>query len=78
MSAGYMRQCAGKDRHETKDQGIAARARLAASEGLPISRFRVYPCGQCLGYHVGSAGSKFKTRTRRPGKRASKKMRGRL
>ena len=78
MSAGYMRRCAGKDRHEDKETAGAARKRLAASLGLPIGRFSIYPCDQCMGHHVGGSGLRFQTRTRRPGKRASKKMRGRL
>jgi len=78
VSAGYMRRCAGKDRHEDKEAAGAARKRLAASLGLSISRFSIYPCDQCLGLHVGGAGQKFQTRTRRPGKRANKRMRGRL
>lgn len=78
MSAGYMRRCAGKDRHEDREAAGAARKRLAASERKPISQYSIYPCDQCLGLHVGSAGHTFQTRTRRRGKRASKKMRGRL
>lgn len=78
MSAGYLRRCAGKDRCETRREAGAARKALAASLRLPIDKFSIYPCDQCLGWHVGGAGHTFQTRTRRRGKRAGKKMRGRL
>lgn len=78
MSAGYMRRCAGKDRLENREQAGANRAALAGSLGLSISKFSIYPCDQCLGWHVGGADSRFKTRTRRSGKRANKRMRGRM
>lgn len=76
MSAGYMRRCAGKDRHETRALGNAARARLAASAAMRVDQFTVYRCDQCLGWHVGGAGRSFQTRTRN-GKRPNKRMRGR-
>jgi hypothetical protein len=76
MSAGYMRRCAGKDRHESRALGSAARARLAASQRMRVDQFTVYRCDQCLGWHVGNAGRSFQTRTRN-GKRANKRMRGR-
>jgi hypothetical protein len=78
VSAGYMRRCAGKDRHENREVAGAARKKLSASTKLPISQFSIYRCEQCMGWHVGRAGHTFQTRTRRPGKRAGKKMRGRL
>jgi hypothetical protein len=76
MSAGYMRRCAGKDRHESRALGSAARARLAASLKMRVDQFTVYRCDQCLGWHVGGAGRSFQTRTR-TGKRPNKRMRGR-
>jgi hypothetical protein len=78
MSAGYMRRCSGKGRHETKTGASAQRSALAASLGLPTSKFSVYRCDQCLGWHVGGAANAFITRTRRTGKRPNKRMRGRV
>jgi hypothetical protein len=73
MSAGYMRRCAQKKRFETKAEASEARASLAADSSAPVS---VYLCDQCLGFHVGRAGGRFKTRNR-TGKRPNKRMRGR-
>lgn len=77
MSAAYMRKCTGKNRHETEDGATGQRASLAVAKGLPVSTWNVYPCNQCLGYHVGRTKRTFVTRRRRPGKRANKRMRGR-
>ena len=78
MSAGYMRRCAAKERLESRQEAEAARKRLAASVGMPVAKVSVYRCDQCLGWHVGRSSGAFKTRTRRSGKRANKRMRGRL
>lgn len=77
MSAGYMRRCAGKDRHGTKAEAFDRRSSLAAKNGKPVSAYTVYRCDQCLGLHVGGTGGSFVTRSRRPGKRANKNRRGR-
>ena len=77
MSAGYMRRCAGKVRCETKSQAAAKRAALAAEHKLRKDQLSVYRCDQCLGWHVGGAANSFVTRNRN-GKRANKRMRGRV
>ena len=76
MSAGYMRRCSGKARHETKSGASAQRASLAAHEGLSKDSLSVYRCDQCMGWHVGGARNVFITRSR-SGKRANKRLRGR-
>lgn len=76
MSAGYMRRCAGKNRHEDKSGATAERASLCAAKSLRTDQLDVYRCDQCLGWHVGGSGNAFITR-RRSGKRANKRMRGR-
>jgi hypothetical protein len=77
MSATYMRQCTGKNRHETQAGASGQRASLAAARNLPVSTWHVYSCEQCLGYHVGRNKRVLVTRRRRSGKRANKRMRGR-
>jgi hypothetical protein len=74
MSAGYMRRCAGKERHPDKQDARRARAALAADTGKKVS---FYACDQCLGYHIGRAGNRFISRLR-TGKRPNKRLRGRV
>lgn len=76
MSAGYMRRCSGKNRHETKEGAEGQRAGLVKRYGLSPGQMDVYRCDQCLGWHVGRARNVFITRTR-SGKRANKRLRGR-
>lgn len=78
MSAGYMRRCAGKKRHESREQADAARRRKAGGQGERAQKYRSYRCNQCLGWHEGDGDHRMQTRTRRSGKRANKRMRGRL
>lgn len=71
MSQGYMRQCVGKVRYETRDLAETARRRRA-SDGAgswSMSNTNTYRCTQCGGYHNGHAGVRW------PGGR--KKGRGR-
>ena len=77
MSAGYMRQCAGKKRFDTKSDAMDARGALAASLGLSKDKFHAYQCIQCLGWHVGGSSNAFITRSR-TGRRPNKRMRGRV
>jgi hypothetical protein len=74
MSAGYMRRCARKKRFENKLDATKAKAALAGSKGQAVSAYR---CDQCLGWHVGNTAGVFITRNRN-GKRANKRMRGRI
>lgn len=76
MSAGYMRRCARKQRHENRQQANAARKALVASKGLAMDAMNVYRCDQCTGWHVGGTSGQFITRNR-DGKRPNKRMRGR-
>lgn len=77
MSAGYMRRCAGKNRHEVKGGATAERAAICAKARIRTDQLSVYRCDQCLGWHVGGSSNSFKTRTRN-GKRPNKRMRGRV
>ena len=74
MSAAYMRRCARKKRHESRDDAMAARAAMA---GKSVTVVNVYRCDQCLGWHVGRGAGHYISRTR-TGKRANKRMRGRV
>lgn len=75
MSAGYMRRCTGKRRHEDRDDAERARLTLQAKVGRAMSAYR---CDQCLGYHVGKPVNAMVTRVRRSGKRPNKRLRGRV
>jgi hypothetical protein len=78
MSASYMRRCAGKKRHETRENADNARAALCAAKALDVKQVNVYRCDQCLGWHTGRTGHRFFTRRRRSGKRPNKRLRGRV
>lgn len=77
MSAGYMRRCAGKNRHENRGGATGERAHLVVKFKIRKDRISIYRCDQCLGWHVGGAGNAFITRNR-TGKRPNKRMRGRV
>jgi len=72
-----MRRCAQKQRHDSKSGAITQRVAFAAKLGVPVSKFSVYQCTQCLGWHVGGASKISVTRQRRSGKRPNRRMRGR-
>lgn len=55
VSAGYLRKCAGKQRHETKDEANAHRRALAAA-GTRMDKTNAYRCAQCGKFHVGHIG----------------------
>jgi hypothetical protein len=74
MSAAYMRRCANKKRHETREQAEAARLVIARSSADQVASYR---CDQCLGWHVGRTRNHYVSRSR-TGKRPNKKMRGRV
>jgi len=78
MSAGYMRRCSGKDRHEERGGADGQRRSLTRDKKLRKDALCVYRCDQCLGWHVGGSGNSFITRRRRAGKRPNKRMRGRV
>lgn len=73
MSAAYMRRCAGKQRKETEQQAIDQRTALCAAKGISTSQMDVYPCDQCLGWHVGGNRKVFNTRARGRGRRGPKR-----
>ena len=56
MSAGYMRKCTGKRRHETKDAANAVRKMMVADGRLRLDTSRALRCDQCGGWHVGGSG----------------------
>lgn len=74
MSAAYMRRCARKKRYENKEEATKARAALS---GKSSSGTNTYRCDQCLGWHVGRSDGFYITRNR-TGKRANKRLRGRI
>ena len=78
MSAGYLRRCAGKTRHEDKSSARGEKASICSRSNIPQSRISIYSCDQCLGYHVGGTSNVFMSRKRRSGKRPNRRMRGRI
>jgi hypothetical protein len=75
MSAAYMRRCARKKRYESRTEAVEARAAVAGKkDGHPVNTYR---CDQCLGWHLGNGGGVFISRNRN-GKRANKRLRGRI
>lgn len=77
MSAGYMRRCAGKNRHDNRGGAMGERSAIVTKFKINKDRLNVYRCDQCQGWHVGGSGNSFKTRNR-TGKRPNKRMRGRV
>lgn len=73
-----MRRCAGKKRYETSSKADGARTSICNSYALERSQLDVYRCDQCLGYHVGHSKNFYISRKRRSGKRANKRLRGRV
>lgn len=55
MSAGYLRQCARKQRFDTKALAQQQKAYLCGKDGMRPDVMKVYRCNQCGGYHVGHA-----------------------
>lgn len=79
MSVAYMRRCSGKERHQTKGEANDHRSALIVSKRrVGNGQMSVYRCDQCLGWHVGRPTNAFNTRNRRRGKRANKRLRGRV
>lgn len=78
MSAGYMRRCAGKKRHETRTAADGHRTELCVKERISEKKVDVYRCDQCLGWHIGGSANHLISRKRRSGKRPNKRLRGRV
>lgn len=78
MSASYLRGCAQKRRHETREGAGGEKAALVAKTNESADKVSVYRCIQCGGWHVGHAANRFITRRRRSGKRPNKRLRGRV
>lgn len=72
-----MRRCARKKPFASKEAANEGRAALQAAKGIKPGTLSVYPCDQCLSWHVGGSGGAYITRNRRSGKRANKNRRGR-
>lgn len=73
MSQGYMRQCAGKIRHETKSEAMAKRAALTGANGARRDSMHAYKCTQCLGWHVGHAGRLYPSKATKKSREARHK-----
>lgn len=58
MSAGYMRKCAGKIRHETREMAEQARRSMVRAGKWRMNNSNTYPCTQCGFFHAGHIGSR--------------------
>ena len=74
MSASYMRRCAGKERIPDRRAVTTVMTALTGKKGRKVNAYR---CDQCLGWHVGGTGNRFRGRLKRR-KRPNKRMRGRV
>lgn len=62
MSAGYLRKCAGKRRHATKQEAEAHRRQMVSSGRWRMDRSNTYRCNQCGGFHAGRIGTRNRGR----------------
>lgn len=60
MSAGYMRKCAGKIRHATKEEAEKQRTKMVAAGKWTRQQSNTYRCSQCGQYHCGHVGTRFR------------------
>lgn len=58
MSATYLRSCAQKKRHQTREEAMAHRRQLAGKKGVRLDRYITYRCIQCGTWHVAHAASR--------------------
>lgn len=58
MSAGYLRKCAGKQRHATREEAEGHRRQLVRAGRCRLDKTNTYRCVQCGGFHVGHIGVK--------------------
>jgi hypothetical protein len=54
----YVKECAGKIRHETEEDALHAAHETAKID--PSAALRPYHCWICYGWHVGSVGKEGK------------------
>jgi hypothetical protein len=70
MSAGYLRPCAGKRRHPDRESAERQRRQLARDGKSRMNGTNTYRCVQCLSWHVGHTGRKFRGKGKGKGKRS--------
>mgnify|MGYP007057171796 CR=1 FL=1 len=56
MSAGYLRKCAGKRQHATKQEAENHRRQMVRSGRWRLDQTNTYRCNQCGGFHSGRIG----------------------
>lgn len=56
MSAGYMRKCSGKRRHDERATAERQRRQLVYAGKARLANTNTYRCDQCQGWHVGHIG----------------------
>jgi hypothetical protein len=56
MSAGYLRQCANKIRHPTRELAEAHRRSMVSTGKWAMRTSNTYRCMQCGSYHAGRTG----------------------
>ncbi len=57
MSAGYLRKCATKIQHATKQAAEAHRRQMVRSGRWRLDQTNTYWCNQCGSFHAGRIGS---------------------
>lgn len=60
MSAGYLRKCVGKIRHEDKVNAEDHRRSLVRGGSWTLNKSSTYRCSQCGGWHTGRTGTRFR------------------
>jgi rubrerythrin len=60
MSAGYLRKCARKAQHETKNQAEDARRSMVRVGKWTLNGSNTYRCNQCGHWHAGRVGTRFR------------------
>lgn len=65
MSAGYMRRCASKRRHDEHESAECQRRQLVRAGKARMVNTNTYRCDQCLGWHVGHIGRRPRGKGRR-------------
>lgn len=57
MSAGYLRKCAGKRRHPTRQAAEVHRRQMVRSGRWRLDQTNTYRCNQCGSFHAGRIGT---------------------
>lgn len=60
MTAGYLRGCASKKQHPDREQAERQRRQLVHAGKAKMHNTNTYRCLQCLTWHVGHTGKKFR------------------